>query len=102
MFSSHPWFATLAIVTKYAFKAFHQKLGRNVLIYLPLFLHGAEVVSASVIVSAMLHPGQILHEALVVIQSNKILGVLSTCQYNHILLHELPWNAACHPDTIEK
>ena len=46
----------------------------------------------------MLHPGQIFHEALVVIYSHEVLGVLSSCQYNH-LLH---LNAAGFPDTNEK
>ena len=96
-FFSHPWFVTLAIVKKCK-ASLIEELSCFVYLFIYHSILRVDEVSTSVTVSAMLHPGPVLHEALVVIYSHEILGVLSTCQYNH-LLH---FNAAGFPDTIKK
>ena len=88
----------MAIVKKSSKASLIEELSCFVYLFIYHFILRVDEVSTSVTVSAMLHLGPVLHEALVVIHSHEILGVLSSCQYNH-LLH---FNAAGAPDTIEK
>ena len=97
IFFQPPLVCYIAIVKKCK-ASLIEELSCFVYLFIYHFILCVDEVSTSVTVSAMLHPGPVLHEALVVIYSNKILGVLSSCQYNH-LLH---LNAAGAPDTIEK
>ena len=99
IFFQPPLVCYIGYCKKKCFKAsLIEELSCFVYLFIYHFILRVDEVSTSVTVSAMLHPRPVLHEALIVIHGHELIGVLSSCQYNHIF----HLNAAGSPDTIEK